>query len=105
MLILNSTDDEVSINFRLLKEQQVENPVSQPNRFEWQSIVQQAIAEADPEKLRTKIAEAESLIFVRLQAIGQDGNKNNEERKALHDASNTLLNLKREVLKFPDWRS
>jgi hypothetical protein len=87
----------------LLKEQQVENPVSQPNRFEWQTVVQQAVAELDPEQLRAKIAEAESLIFVRLQAIGQDGTKN-EERNALHDASNKLLTLKREVLKFPDWR-
>lgn len=81
----------------------MENPVFQPNRFEWQTIVQQAVVESDPEKLRAKIAEAESLIFVRLQAIGQDVTKN-EERSALHDASNTLLTLKREVLKFPDWR-
>ena len=77
--------------------------VSQPNRFEWQTIVQQAVLESDPEKLRGKIAEAESLIFGRLQAIGQDGTKN-DERNALHDASNTLLTLKREILKFPDWR-
>ena len=82
----------------------MENPISQPNRFEWQTIVQQAIVEVDPEKLRAKIAEAESLIFGRLQVIGQDGSSY-EERNALHDASNTLLTLKREVLKFPDWRS
>jgi len=81
----------------------VEKSGSQPNRFEWQSVVQQALVELDPEKLRAKIAEAESLIFVRLQAIGQDVSKN-EEKNALHDASNTLLTLKREVLKFPDWR-
>ncbi|HEY6119449.1 MAG TPA: hypothetical protein VIV66_05785 [Pyrinomonadaceae bacterium] len=82
----------------------MENPVSQPKRFEWQTIVQQAVAELDPEKLQVKIAEAESLIFGRLQAIGQDVTNNNDERNALHDASNTLLTLKREVLKFPDWR-
>ncbi len=81
----------------------MENPVSQPGRFEWQTIVQQAVKELDPERLRAKIAEAESLIFVRLQAIGQ-GDAQNEERNALHKASNTLLTLKREVLKFPDWR-
>ena len=81
----------------------MENPVSKRNRFEWQTIIQEAVAELDPEKLRAKIAEAESLIFGRLQAIGQDGTKN-EERNALQDASNTLLTLKREVLKFPDWR-
>ena len=81
----------------------MEKPVSQPDRFEWQTIVQQAVAESDTEKLRAKIAQAESLIFVRLQAICQDGNQS-EERNALHNASNTLLTLKSEVLKFPDWR-
>jgi hypothetical protein len=87
----------------LLKEQQVENSGSQLNRFEWQSVVQQALVELDPEKLRAKIAEAESTIFRRLQILGEDGGAN-AERNALHDASNTLLSLKREVLKFPDWR-
>jgi hypothetical protein len=87
----------------LLKEQQVENPVSQPNKFEWQNIIHEAVVEMDPEKLKAKVAEAESAIFGRLQTIGQDGGKN-EERSALQEASKTLLNLKREVLKFPDWR-
>jgi hypothetical protein len=80
----------------------VENPVSQPNRFDWQNIIREAVVEMDPEKLRAKIAEAESVIFGRLQTIGQDSK--NEERSALQEASNTLLKLKREVLKFPDWR-
>jgi hypothetical protein len=31
--------------------------------------------ECDPEKLRAKIAEAESVIFGRLQAIGRDGSR------------------------------
>jgi hypothetical protein len=86
-----------------MKEQQVERPVSEPNKFEWQAIVQEATLELDPEKLRAKIAEAESIIFRRLQILGEDGGAN-AERNALHDASNTLLSLKREVLKFPDWR-
>jgi hypothetical protein len=91
---------EILVNFEGAA---VENPVSKPNRFEWQNIIQEAVVELDPEKLRAKIAEAESLIFARLQGIGQDGT-GNEERNALRDASNTLLTLKREVLKFPDWK-
>jgi len=87
----------------LLKEQQVQNSVSQTSKFEWQTIIQEAVVELDPERLRAKIAEAESTIVGRLQTIGQDGDKN-EERNALQEASNTLLNLKREVLNFPDWR-
>jgi hypothetical protein len=91
-----------AFDFRL-KEQQVERPVSEPNKFDWQAIVQEAALELDPEKLRVKIAEAESIIFRRLQTLGEEGGANSE-RNALHDASNTLLALKSDVLKFPDWR-
>jgi hypothetical protein len=88
----------------LLKEQPVEDSLSAPKRFEWQSVIREALEESDAEKLRAKIAEAESVIFRRLQSIGQDSSED-EERSALREASNTLLTLKREVLKFPDWRS
>lgn len=81
----------------------MENSVSRPLKFEWQSIIQKAVEESNPEKLRTTIADAESVIFRRLQTIGQDDSKN-EELNALQAASDTLLNLKREALKFPDWR-
>ena len=77
---------------------------SQPERFEWQRIVQETLVESDPEKLRSKISEAESAIFERLQLLGQESGRT-EERDALKDASNVLLTLKKEVLKFPDWRS
>jgi len=77
---------------------------SRPNKFSWQGVIQEALVEVDPEKLRAKISEAESVIFDRLQRVGQDSERA-EERDALRDASNTLLTLKKEVLKFPDWRS
>jgi hypothetical protein len=81
----------------------VENPGPHSNKFEWQAIVHEAVVELDLDKLRAKITEAESAIFNRLQALGQTA-EGTEERNALQDASNTLLTLKREVLKFPDWR-
>ena len=80
----------------------MENPAPHKNKFEWQSVVHEASVELDLDKLRDKIAEAESAIFIRLQTLGQTA-EGAEERAALHDASNTLLTLKREVLKFPDW--
>jgi len=82
----------------------VENPVPNPSSFEWESVIHEALVELDPDKLREKIAKAESVIFDRLQAIGRDGS-GTDERNALQDAANTLLTLKREILKFPDWRA
>jgi len=82
----------------------VETPAPQKKRFEWQSLIHEASVELDLDKLRDKITEAESAIFNRLQTLGQNA-ESFEERTALQDASNTLLTLKREMLKFPDWRS
>ena len=76
---------------------------SRQNKFDWQRVIQEALVEVDPERLRTKISEAESAIFDRLQRLGHESEQS-EERDALRDASNTLLTLKKEVLKFPDWR-
>jgi hypothetical protein len=74
------------------------------NKFEWQSIVQAAQVETNPEQLKQKIGEAEAALFHRLQALQQNPEAV-EERNALQDASNTLLALKRDVLKYPDWRT
>jgi hypothetical protein len=82
----------------------VENPASHQNNFAWQQIIQEALVELDRDKLKAKIAEAESAIFNRLQALDRNAD-GAEERNALQDASNTLLALKREVLKYPDWRA
>jgi hypothetical protein len=73
------------------------------NRFEWQRVLHEALVEVNTEKLKGKVAEAEAAIFERLQAL-REGYDSAEERHALQDASNALLTLKREVLKFPDWR-
>ncbi len=68
----------------------------------WQGIVQGAAGELDQTQLKRRIAEAEAAIFQRLQELAQERGSS-EERQALSDASNLLLTLKREVLKFPDW--
>jgi hypothetical protein len=68
--------------------------------FEWQNILHEAMVESDPAKLQEKVITAEEAIFCRLQALGPS---DSEERQALHDASDILLDLKREVLRFPDW--
>jgi hypothetical protein len=80
----------------------VENSASNL-KFDWQRMLHEALVEVNPEKLRAKVAQAEAAIFERLQTMGQDSS-DSEERNALRDASNSLLTLKREVLKFPDWR-
>ena len=82
----------------------MENLARDHNKFEWQKPFYEALAEANPDKLPQKVTEAEGVIFPRFQSLEQsfDGA---EERLALHEASNTLLALKREVLRFPYGRT
>ncbi len=68
---------------------------------EWQNEFQAALLELDPEKLRERVAAAETTIFNRLQAISQ-GSNHTAERQALEDAFASLRVLKRENLGFPD---
>lgn len=79
-------------------------PAPGTRKFEWQNIIRAAQLETDPEQLKQKIGEAEAALFQRLQVLQQNPEAT-EERNALQDASNTLLMLKRDVLKFPDWQS
>lgn len=73
------------------------------NKFEWQKLLQEAMVEVNPGKLKDKVIEAETAIFQRLQVIGRDADMS-EELHALNDATNALLVLKREILKYPDWK-
>jgi len=81
----------------------MENFVPENNKFEWQKTLQEAMVEPNPDKLKERVAEAEAAIFLRLQALAQSPN-GAVEKQALQDASQLLLSLKREALKFPDWR-
>lgn len=74
------------------------------NRFEWQRPLQEALLELDPETLKQKVVEAETAIFERLQELSSD-HDSSEERQELLDATNTLRVLKKESLKYPDWKS
>jgi hypothetical protein len=80
-----------------------ENLLAEKYKFEWESLLQDALVEQNAEILREKVAEAEATVFLRLQALEQTSDSS-AERQALRDASDTLLSLKRNRLKFPDWK-
>ena len=98
-------EDDAEVAFRHLPrkmEVSMENLSFDGNSRQWKEVFQEALVEVNPEKLKEKIAESEAAIFQRLQVL-QSGPGNVQELRALQDASNALLVLKREVLKFPDW--
>jgi hypothetical protein len=70
---------------------------------EWQQDYQAALLELDREKLRERVAAAETAIFKRLQAMSQDSDSH-AERQAIEDALTNLRVLKRDSLGFPDWQ-
>ena len=80
------------------------NILEENYKFEWQRALHEALLEQDPEKLKERVAEAEAAVFLRLQdlALVQEASV---ERLALQDASEALLNLKTDGLKFPQWRA
>jgi hypothetical protein len=78
--------------------------VSELRYPEWQKLCQEALLEAEPEKLEAKIHLAEWRIFKRLQTISADSD-HYEERSAIADALNALRFLKRDTLKYPDWNT
>ena len=69
---------------------------------DWQQDFQAALLELDPQKLSERIANAETAIFKRQQAISQSPN-HVAERQAIEDALASLRVLKRDNLGFPDW--
>lgn len=73
------------------------------NLYVWSQTFSEAVKEKDPQKLQEKVAAAEAAIFNRLQSLTQ-GNGAEIEIIALREASDTLLSLKTDVLRFPDWR-
>lgn len=67
-------------------------------------MLHEALVEQDPEKLTERVAEAEAAVFLRLQDLARV-QESSAERLALHDASEALLILKRDGLKFPHWKA
>ena len=66
-------------------------------------MLHEALLEQDPERLKQRVAEAE-VVFLRLQDLAQ-AEDSPAERHALQDASEALLALKRDTLKFPHWKA
>ena len=73
-------------------------------KFEWQRMLHEALVEQDPERLKERVADAEAAVFLRLQDLAQ-AQDSPAERNALQDASNALLALKIDTLKFPHWKA
>ena len=71
--------------------------------YPWSQVFSDAVKEKSPQALREKIAAAETAIFNRLQDLARS-NGAEAETIALREASDILLSLKTDVLKFPDWR-
>ena len=63
----------------------------------WQKTYQEALIEIDGNKLKERVAAAESAIFNRLQAMSPNRDTVNE-RQAIEDALSSLRYLKRETL-------
>ena len=84
-------------------------PVTLPSPAQfpsWQSEVQSAINEKDPEKLLGRVHAAEVAIFNRLQELAKGAAKDaahQVESESLANAVETLRLLKRDRLGFPDW--
>jgi hypothetical protein len=71
-----------------------ENASSQFPYPDWQPEYRAAVVELDRQQLPTRVAEAESAINKRLQAISQ-GSDHHAEHQAIQDALATLRMLKR----------
>jgi hypothetical protein len=65
----------------------------------WQKTYQEALIEIDSDKLKERVAAAESAIFNRLQAM-LPNRDTVRERQAIEDALSSLRYLKRETLEF-----
>lgn len=67
--------------------------------FEWRKLLNEALLETDPEKLKQRVAIAEAAMFERLKAL--DSTSDAEERLALQDATSVLLALKSDARRHP----
>jgi len=70
------------------------------NQAEWYTLYTAAIFERDPSRLRTRISEAETAIFSRIQDLAQDSDSN-RERETIANALSSLRALQRNLLRCP----
>jgi hypothetical protein len=71
------------------------------NKRIWRKLYEAALAEQDPQKLRERIDETETAIFLRLQT-GEKSKVSEAELREIEQASATVLRLKIEELHFPE---
>lgn len=67
--------------------------------YKWQEPYQAALLELDPERLKGKIAIAETAIFQRYQELADDSD-HSDERTSLEDARNALRVLQTDRLGY-----
>ena len=70
----------------------------------WQREFKAALREGDPQSLRQRVDAAEAALFVRLQALAESA-EGDEERRAIADAIGTLRAIQRDKLGYPDWNT
>src|ERR1700733_4204449 len=70
---------------------------------EWQIPFQELLQESDREGLRVQLQRVETLVFERLQYLSRQGDPEHET-EVIREALQTLREIKRDRLNFPDWR-
>jgi hypothetical protein len=68
--------------------------------MDWQRLLQELLAEANPIALRSKADDLETALYFRGQELHANAD-GDAERKALHEAGHTLLKIRVEKLGFP----
>ena len=68
----------------------------------WRKSYKEALSEFDPGKLPARVADAETAILFRMQAL-ETSFDGHVERQAIGEALNGLRTLQREKLNYPDW--
>jgi hypothetical protein len=74
--------------------------VNDPKSGSWQELYQAALLERGPQKLAEMVSAAEEAIFRRAQEL-TDSAANDQERTAMAEAAQKLLNIKTEKLRWP----
>ena len=68
----------------------------------WRKSYKEALSEFDPGKLVERVADAETAILSRMQAL-QTSSDGHVERQAIGEALNGLRILQTEKLNYPGW--
>jgi len=70
----------------------------------WQRQFEAALSEGDPQSLRQRVDAAEAALFLRLQALAESA-EGEQERQAISQAIGTLRASQREKLGYPEWNT